>query len=302
MIDFVRLLNDNNISYKLEVDNWVQINCPVCRHQGSRGFKGGFNLAGNYFNCWNCGSSSIEKVISELLHISFYEAKKVLEEYSTDTIIRNKLNRKVSKGKNIQLPGNEIIKDSKAWNYLLKRRFDLQYLIDTYKIKDGGLTGDWSFRIIIPIFINNRIVSYQGRSIFSKEKCKELDILRYKTLNISDSIINAKYTFYGLDDCKSDWIVLVEGPFDRWRLGPNNILSTLGTSASEQQIILLAERYKKVIFLFDNEKPAQDRAKKYGERLAGLGIEVEIFNPEFEHDPGDYTEIETKQVKEWLKL
>ena len=301
MVDFIRLLKDNNIDYRIDTDNYININCPF-HDNGIRGYKGGINLAGGFYHCWACNGSSIEKVISELLHISFYEAKKVLEEYSTDTIIRSKLNRKVSKGNNIQLPGNEIVKDSKAWNYLLKRRFDPQYLIDTYKIKDGGLTGDWNFRIIIPIFVNGKIVSYQGRSIFSKEKCKELDILRYKTLNIYDSVINAKYTFYGLDDCKSDWIVLVEGPFDRWRLGPNNILSTLGTSTSEQQIILLAERYKKVIFLFDNEKIAQDRAKKYGQRLAGLGVEVEIFNPEFEHDPGDYSASEEAEVRGELCL
>ena len=71
---------------------------------------------------------------------------------------------------------------------------------------------------------------------------------------------------------------------------------------SEEQIILLANRFKKVIFLFDNEKEAQDRAKKYGERLAGIGVEVEIFNPEFEHDPGDYNEEEESFVKKELCL
>ena len=300
MIDFIRLLKDNNIDCRQEVDGWLQVNCPW-HSNGTRGFKGGINISGNYYNCWNCGQNSLEKVFSELLSISFYEAKKLLQEYDTESRIIQKVKKK-SLAKNIVLPGNEIVKDSKAWNYLLKRRFDPQHLIDTYKIKDGGLTGDWSFRIIIPIIINGKIVSYQGRSIFSKEKCKQLDILRYKTLNIYDSVINAKYTFYGLDDCKSYWIVLVEGPFDRWRLGPNNVLSTLGTSTSEQQIILLAERYKKVIFLFDNEKSAQDRAKKYGQRLAGLGMEVEIFNPEFEHDPGDYSVSEEAEVRSELGL
>jgi DNA primase len=302
MIDFIRLLKDNNIDYKQEVDGWINLQCPICRHQGSRGYKGGINLAGGYFHCWNCSGSSIEKVFSELLHVSFYEAKKILQDYETDTAIRNKLNRKVSKGKNIKLPGNEIIEGSKAWKYLLNRNFDPEYLIRQYKIKDGGLTGYWNFRIIIPVFINNQIVTFQGRSLFSKKKCKELGIERYETLNISDSVINAKHTFYGLDDCKEDWVVLVEGPTDRWRLGPNNILSSLGTSTSQEQINLLSKRFKKVIFLFDNENPAQLRAKKYGEQLSALGVEVEIFNPEFEHDPGDYTKDEENFCRKELNL
>jgi hypothetical protein len=302
MIDFIRLLKDNNIDYKQEVDGWVQINCPLGHSNGQRGFKGGFNLADGHYNCWNCGGHPIEKVFSELLQVSFYEAKKILQEYEIDTVIRNKLNKKVSKGKNIELPGNEIIEHSKAWNYLLSRNFDPEYLIRQYKIKDGGLTGYWNFRIMIPVFLNGVIVTYQGRSIFSKKKCLELGIERYETLNISDSVVNAKYIFYGLDDCKNDWVVINEGPTDRWRLGPNNVLSTLGTSMSNQQINLLAKRYKKVIFLFDNENEAQLRAKKYGEQLSALGVEVEIFNPEFVNDPGDYNEEEEKIVRQELEL
>lgn len=300
MIDFIRLLNDYNIPYKNEVENWININCPW-HSNGQRGFKGGINLLDNHYNCWNCGSSPIEKVFSELLHISFYEAKKVLQEYGTESGIIQKVKKATFK-KDIILPGYEIVENSKAWNYLLKRRFDSKYLIDTYKIQDGGLIGYWAFRIIIPIIVNGKIVSYQGRSLYSKNKCSELGIERYQTLQIEQSIINAKSTFYGLDDCKEDWVILVEGPFDRWRLGPNNVLSSLGTSTSEEQILLLATRFKKVIFLFDNEEQAQQRAKKYGERLAGLGVEVEIFNPEFEHDPGDYTEEEEMEVRHELSL
>ena len=301
MIDFIRLLKDHNIDCKQEVDGWTNFNCPF-HSNGQRGYKMGFNHAGNYLYCWVCGKSSIEKVLSELLSISFYEAKKILLEYETDTIIRSKLKKKNSSGKNIALPGNEIEEGSKAWTYLLNRNFDPKYLIRQYKIKDGGITGYWAFRILIPIFVNNKIVTYQGRSLYSKKKCSELDILRYNTLNIQDSVMDAKHIFYGLDDCKNDWVVLVEGPFDRWRLGPNNVLSSLGTSTSQEQINLLAKRYKKVIFLFDNEKQAQDRAKKYGEQLSALGVEVEIFNPEFEHDPGDYILDEELAVRRELCL
>jgi hypothetical protein len=302
MIDFIRLLKDYNIDYKQEVDGWINLQCPICRHQGSRGYKGGINLAGGYFHCWNCSGSSIEKVFAELLQVSFYEAKKLLLEYEIDTVIRSRLNKKVSKGKNIELPGGPIGENSKGSKYLMERFFDPIYLVNNYSIAWGGIAGDYSFRIIIPIFYQNKLVSFQARSIYSKEKCKELDILRYKNYPIELSKINIKHILYNLDNCLEDWIVVVEGVFDCWRLGPKNIAATMGTSMSQQQIHLLASRYKKAIFLFDNEKQAQDRAKKYGEQLSALGVEVEIFNPEFEHDPGDYTKEEEKIVRQELGL
>jgi DNA primase len=302
MIDFIHLLKDKDIPYKLEVENWIQIHCPICRHEGSRGYKGGINLIGGYYHCWACNGTSIEKVFSELLQVSFYEAKKILQDYETDTVIRSKLNRKVSKGKSIELPGVEIENKDMAYSYLSKRNFNPIYIIQNYRITYGSILGDYSFRIIIPIYHKNILVSFQARSIYSKEKCKELDILRYKNYPIELGLVNIKHILYNLDNCNDDWLVVVEGVFDCWRLGPKNIAATMGTSMSDQQINLLSKRFRKVIFLFDNEKPAQLRAKKYGEQLSALGVEVEIFNPEFEHDPGDYTETETKQVKEWLGL
>jgi len=300
LIDFIHLLKDNNIPYKQEVDGWINISCPF-HDNGIRGFKGGINIAEVFYHCWNCGGSPIEKVFSELLQISFYETKKLFQEYDIESRIIQKVSKK-AKGKDIVLPGVKIGNKGMAYLYLCKRNFDSDYLIRNYSILWGDIIGEYSFRIIVPIYYKKQLVSFQARSIYSKEKCSELGILRYKNMPIELSKINIKHILYNLDNCSEDWLVVVEGVFDCWRLGPKSIAATMGTSMSEEQIILLAERYKKAIFLFDPEKEAQDRAKKYGERLAGLGVEVEIFNPEFEHDPGDYNEEEEKIVRKELLL
>lgn len=300
MIDFIRLLKDNNIDYKQEVDGWTNLPCPY-HENGKRGYKAGFNHAGQYIFCWVCGSHRIEKFVSDLLHISFYEARKLLQEYDTESRIIQKVSKK-AKGKEIVLPGIGIGNDELGYKYLVNRRFSPVDLVYNYKIKYGGILGDYAFRIIIPIYYKEQLVSFQARSIYSKEKCSELGILRYKNYPIELSKVNIKHILYNLDSCLEDWVVVVEGVFDCWRLGPKNIAATMGTSCSEEQIILLANRFKKVIFLFDNEKMAQERAKKYGQRLAGLGVDVEIFNPEFEHDPGDYTKEEENFVRRELCL
>jgi DNA primase len=301
MIDFNRLLKDHNINYVNEVDGWTNFPCPF-HDNGKRGNKAGFNHAGEYIYCWVCGNSRLEKVLSELLQVSFYEAKKILEEYSIEGSIRIKLNKKVSKGKKIILPGIDLDSDEKAFDYLTTRRFDPMKLEWQYGITAGGILGDYSFRIIIPIIYKHMLVSFQARSIYSKEKCDELGILRYKNYPIELGLVNIKHILYNLDNCSEDWLVVVEGVFDCWRLGPKNIAATMGTSMSNQQINLLTKRYKKVVFIFDNEKQAQYRAKKYGEQLSALGVEVEIFNPEFEHDPGDYTKEEELAVRRELCL
>lgn len=295
MYNFIQLLDDYNIPHIEIVNNWTNINCPF-HDNGRRGFKGGLNLIGGYFYCWVCGKQSLEDVFSKLLQLSIYETKKILHSYETNYTYHKKL-IKNNNAKKLTLIGEDIQENSKAWNYLVKRRFDPSYLIKNYDIKYGGIIGDWSFRIIIPIYYNNKLVSYQGRSIYNKE-----NILRYITLNKEKSILNPKSILYNIDNCKEEWVTLVEGVFDCWRLGKQNIACTLGTSMTEEQLIFLSKQFKKVILLFDNEKEAQDRAIQYGERLIGLGMEVEIFNPEFKHDPGAYTIEEENRVREELGL
>ena len=301
MIDFIRLLKDSNIPYIQEVDGWTNFPCPY-HSNGKRGFKAGFNNSGGYIYCWTCGSHKLETMIQDLLSISYYETRKILEEYSIEGSIRQKINKKEYKAKKIILPGIGIGNDEIGYKYLVNRRFDPIDLIHNYAIKSGGIIGNYSFRIIIPIYYKKQLVSFQARSIYSKKKCDELGILRYKNYPIELSIVNPKHILYNLDNCLENWVVVVEGVFDCWRLGPKNVSATMGTSMSSEQITLLASRFKKVIFLFDNEKPAQDRARKYAEQLSALGIETEIFNPEFEHDPGDYDNEEELTVRKELLL
>lgn len=299
MYDIQSILKQYSIPYKIETKGWVNVDCPLCHHQGTRGYKGGFNVKYGYYNCWTCGGSNIFFVISKLLSISQYEAKSLLNNHRTNTVYNDSgITR--DNVEELTLPGEFPITD-KFRNYLIKRRYDPDYIQEKYKVHSGGIVGEHSFRLIIPIYFHTQLVSYQTRSILSKEKCNELGILRYKTLSEEKSVINPKHILYEIDNCKGDTVVIVEGVFDQWRLG-DGVVATLGTGMKEQQIKLLKERFKKAIFLYDNEKEAQDRAIKYGERLSVLGMKVEVYNPGFQHDPGAYTEKEENIVKKELNL
>ena len=299
MTDILQLLKDFNVSYKIEVDGWVNVNCPF-HDNGIRGYKGGFNLVGNYYNCWNCGGKSLANVFSKLVSLEYYETIKLLEKYSNDTstIIRNK--KKIKHSEKVILPITELNEYGKK--YLLKRNFDPDYILERYKVTGTCLTGEWSGRLIIPIYYKSQLVSFQGRSILSKNKCKELDILRYKTLSKEQSVIDPKTILYGIDDCKNDYLLLVEGPIDRWRIG-NDCCSTLGTSVTPEQKKLISNRFKKVFIIFDPEEEAQQRARKLGIELATINnISVNIVNTELETDPGAMTENQVRSLRRRLHI
>ena len=57
-MNIIQLFEDYKIPYFTEGykycrPGWVNIDCPFCI--GSPGPHLGYNLSGNYFNCWRCG-------------------------------------------------------------------------------------------------------------------------------------------------------------------------------------------------------------------------------------------------------
>lgn len=299
-VDFIRLLHDYNIALKTDVTGWVNIECPICHHSGTRGYKGGFNLASGYYNCWACGSHSIYKVLKELLSVEYYQVEGILEKYAGNSSVLKKLNKKKASAQKIVLPCDEL--NERGRKYLLKRNFDPDYLFEKYKVVGIPFTGRYAGRLILPLFYNNRLVSFQARSILSKKKCDELDILRYESLRIEDSVINPKHILYNLDNCRNDFAVVTEGFFDAIRFG-DDCCATLGTSTSPEQRVLLAKRFVKLFIIFDPEKEAQERAKKLAKQMAALGVsDVQLIDTELKHDLGAASEKEIKVLKRSLGI
>ena len=290
--DAIRFLTDYNITYwtqgKNVQDGWVNITCPnpECNDKSQHG---GFNIMKGYYNCWKCGHQSLRFIISLLTGES--NPTNIINEYMGSTIIRKRLNKKVkSNVTNIKLPGTELKKMHRK--YLLKRGFDPDYIEKKYKIKGTGITGDWKYRIIIPIYYKGQLVSYQGRDITDQQE------LRYKTLSKDESIINPKHVLYNLDNCKEEYIIVTEGAFDCWRLG-NDSCATLGTSITKEQLRLL-RKYKKIFFIFDPESEAYKKAKKAANELAIFGCKTEIIKLDEASDPAELSDIEAKKLKRKL--
>ena len=302
-INFKKLFEDSHIQTR-DAGTWCNINCPFCKDPPDTHFNGGFDMLSPHYNCWRCGPHSWYDSLSKILNIPINQVKNITSSYNFYAPTKQK---KVAKGENLNLPGFKLNEREKQ--YLLNRGFDIDYLINKFHIRGGGITGEWSYRIILPIYYKRVLVSWVGRTILSKEELKQyeamgIDIPRYKNLDIEQSVIAPKDIFFNLDNSTEDSVILVEGPFDVLKMGTQTICS-LGTSTTREQELFLKTRYKNMFICFDNEYEAQEKARHLGRNLASLGMEVEVVNicePFHKNDPGELTYEEVDIIKKELEI
>ena len=292
-MNFQKLFEDYKIDYSLKTNRgWVNTKCIYC---GGSSYKLGFNPTEDYCTCFACGLHNLKETLSKLLAIPKKDINDVIEQYKTRTIILNKLNdKKTTAVKNLVLPTDTFTPIERK--YLKSRNFNPSYLHKKYNVVGGGIVGDWKYRIIIPVIINGKIVSWTGRSILEKSKLDELKIPRYKNLEIKKSVINPKECLFNLDNSKNKTVVLTEGPFDVMRLGDDFICS-FGTSLTQSQIKEIRLRYDKVFIMFDSEIEAQQKARNYGQMLSSVGVDVEIVDAYSDFNKNDGGELNDEEVK-----
>lgn len=298
MVAFQRMFDTLKIPHR-KVKGWANVNCPYCKNPPDEHFNGGFSEFGHAYNCWRCGKHYWLEALSLILHMSPSQAKRVAEGYSTASAVE----KKESTGKDLILPGFDDLNAFET-EYLKQRGYNIPYLQKKYGIKGGGVLGEWSYRIIIPIFFEGRLISWTGRSILDRKTLDEEKIPRYKNLSVEKSAMNPKDILFNIDNCRGDSVVLVEGPFDVLRMGDGFVCS-LGTSFTTRQIMLLKERFKEVMVAFDNEPSAQDKAKKLAVELDMVGVNSYVVNicaDYNKNDPGELTANEAKEIRKVLEI
>jgi hypothetical protein len=299
MIDFYTLFQNYKIPFDIQTKGWIQTNCPWC---GDSSFNLGFNLSQGYSNCWRCGWHPLPGTLSLLLGIPKSEVSALISEYNSRSIILTKLNKKEARQRSIKLPTDGFTPLEK--NYLFSRHFRPKELSEKYSVCGGGIVGDWKYRIIIPLILNGKIVSWTARSILTSEQLKKSRQPRYKQLKIEDSVIDPKTTFYNLDHAPKNKAVLMEGAFDVLRMGDGFICS-FGTELTQSQLRTLKNRFAAIIILFDSEKEAQAKAKKFGLVLSAIGLDVEVvdaFSDYGKNDAGELSPLQASDLRRQLGL
>jgi len=292
MFDFIRFAKDNKIMIAEEGSNtspgWANIQCPFCDDQSTHL---GFNIENGGFNCWRCGPHSVYDVIRIFKNCSLKTASQIYYEYQTGKKV--KIKKVKFHSKKVKLP--EFIQplEVKAKKYLKSRNFDPDMLITKYNLQYVDNIGDYKFRIIAPINYQGQIVSYQGRDITGRQE------LRYKACSEFDEVIHYKNILYNMDNATKDYAIVMEGITDVWKIGDDTI-ATFGTGYTQEQVLLLIERYKKIFILFDTEEIAMKKAKDLGGLLNSFGVDVEIVELFGVNDPANLSDEEANDFKSRL--
>lgn len=183
--------------------------------------------------------------------------------------------------------------------YLAGRGFgpsDLEYLVQNYRIR-VAVSGRYSFRVIIPIYHEKRLVSWTARSIADHP-------IRYLSLSTEQGALrpltDVLFTPYEYNTAILERIVVCEGPFDAMKLNVLQNTRIMGVSLqgkrlSQAQLMQLIRFRLPVTVALDSD--AWSEAEDMRDRIAshGLDVNVERISRE-EKDIGNMTweEIECR--------
>lgn len=291
-MNIVEILDELEIPYQESGhhhcrEGWVQIDCPLCSF-GQEKWKCGLNLTYNYANCWQCGSMKLEYVlVNSISGLEQSHVKNLLKDIKVGSIIT-----KEREGR-LELPNRLLPLLNLHRRYLKERKFDPDELEKRWGLMALGQRNDnlaWS--IFIPVHKYGNIVSWTTRAIDKSVSP------RYMYARDSQSTLPAKSLLYG-EDFARNTIIVVEGPFDVWRIGPGAV-ALFGTGFSNKQVERIS-RYPKRIICLDSELAAQRQAKKLAESLSPFPGETKIIELETGKDPDSASKKEIQELRSMLR-
>ena len=302
-MNIIKLYEDYNIDYKTEGHKhcrpgWVNVECPLCT--GNPGYHLGFPLKGGPFVCWRCGSHSQFEVIQKLLNLTAKETYGILKQYKGRvlTIADQKEDKKAP----FLLPSKATALNTKHRNYLKRRGFDSDVIENHWGVLGTGPTSilydkeenkiiNFKQRLVIPIYWNGRIVSFQARDITDRSGVKYIACPKYR------EIIHHKHILYvnpiNWEIMKGGRGVVVEGVTDVWKLGDFSI-ATFGIKYKMEQVRILAKHLKEIVIIYDFENQAQQQADVLIKQLEFRGVQV--AKEKIENDPGSLSYDDAKHL------
>ena len=298
-MDIIRLYQDFGIEFKTEGHKhcrpgWINCECPFCT--GNAGLHLGWNLQDEYFICWRCGWKPLVLTLSALLNIPEYEVRKLLPQYGiTRTVISHKIIEKID----FSFPTNTKELQSNHRKYLLSRNFDPDKIIEKWHIKATGPIAmlskyNYKFRIIIPFEWNGQIVSFDARDITEKQ------LNKYQACPAEYEIKGHKQILYGNQEkWNPDIGICVEGPIDVWRLG-KLAFATSGIKYTHEQVRIMANTFKSIAVVYDDDGQAQIQANKLISELKFRGVNA--WNVKIKGDPGGLLQNEANKLVKQIIL
>ncbi len=251
-MQFLDILKEYNITYieggthRHVRSGYIGLDCPFCGTLGK--YHMGYNVQHGFCACWHCGSHSPVKVLRALTGRAFAACKHLMQQVS----VRHDFKKVVHSGTFKAPVGIGPLK-SQHRRYLQNRGLDPQKMVNLWGVQGISIAARYSWSIWIPICQYGRQVSWTTRSIGKNPP------RRYTHADPSQEMVPIKQLLFGEDYCRHS-IIVCEGPFDVFRIGPGAV-ATMGTVYTREQMLKIA-KYPERAICFDNEPAAQRMAQR----------------------------------------
>lgn len=243
-MDIVDVLREAGVETHTEGSHtrpgWVQFDCPLCEGH----LYMGFNTVGKYCNCWRCGPQKLMPVLQKLLKRPYPELVALVASLAPMPQVKRDSGV-------LRLPSGVKPMGAVHRKYLRQRGYNPKRIEQLWGVQGIGANHRLQWRLFIPIHYKGEIVSWTTRSISDEVQT------RYVSASLEQESRPHKSLLYGEDFARHSCIV-VEGPFDVWRIGPGAV-GTCGVGFSRAQVLKMS-KYSVRVICFDNEPRAQKRA------------------------------------------
>jgi len=304
VIDVTQWLNLPKINYQ---KSHIESRCPFCGDSKTKKRVTRFHIDfyapyNTYiYKCHRCGESgNIISLYSYFAGVSYKEAYRFLSNTKYDPSValktlngyKEETKQDVDKDLDINID-EECYSDSyiptsnfelkliqKLWNFRIDRK--IPNSLPLYIAHSGNYSG----RIIIPIFIDNKMVYFQGRALYDDVIPKYLN----PKVEKSDVILN-------IDKFEKDkWIVITEGTLDAYSLNNNQGTCVIGGYIDINFINTVMTYTKKgVIICLDNYKKDDNSLnvlkKLINENINRYSNNIKFFNMPDGYDAKDLNQL-----------
>ncbi len=157
------------------------------------------------------------------------------------------------------------------------------------RLDDDHLTDVFADRITFPIFDRfGSPIAFTARTTVAGFEPKYINSTETKLYTKS----NVLYNYHkALNTARKEHLVfVVEGVTDviaLFKAGFSNVIATLGTAMSKQQIQLIKQLTLNVVLCYDGDKAGQAANYKNGKLLSEVGLNVSIIANDTQKDPDD---------------
>ena len=271
---------------------WVNIQCPFCADASNHC---GVNPDTEIFHCWKCHlKGHFIDLLMELTGLSYGACKDIVSDSTTTfkksslETIRNTLEGETSESKSVvitevRLPKSfEPITDDTNFplldDYLKRRNISKETLIE----HGVGIcrTGKYMNRIIIPVFYQGKLVSFQAADLTGFAN------LKYRSAPQSMGRIND--FLYNYDKIEVGGRMIVEeGVLDAWRTGDEAVAAFTSNLTKAQVQLIMDKELSELYFCFDCEGIAYFKAREQADKFRAYISVVEVVKLPFGQDPDD---------------